>query len=109
MLWWVYGGMCSTVGGPSYLGEIEADSEDEALRLSWDAIVDEYESYAGLHGIPSREKIAEEVAEECGADSPDFESWVEDRYQEEISGWTEHWVRLAEDGADPEDFVYERG
>jgi hypothetical protein len=107
MLWWVYGGMCSTVGNPSYLGEIEANTEEQALRLSWDAIVDEYESYAGLYGIPSWEDIEDEVEVECDREDPDFESWVNDRYQEEVSNWTVHWVRPAIEGADPEDYVEE--
>lgn len=105
-LWWVYGGMGAGFGGPKYLGDLEADSREEAINESWSLVVEDYESYAGYHGIPSFDECREELLEElCDeGEEPDDED-VQTRYEETISNWTSHWVREAIPGADPEDFV----
>lgn len=111
-VWWVFGGMGTGFSGPSFLGEVECDTEEEAVRESWDLVVADYESYAGLHGVPSYDEVLSEVREElegCGEDydESDIESAANERYDEEIGSWTSHWVCKAVEGVDPEDCVEE--
>lgn len=61
--------------------EIEAEDLDEANDIAYENACDEYESYAGMHGIRDIPEIMEEegVDEEEAQDvfMEDRESWIE--------------------------------
>ena len=79
---------------------IEASSVENATEIAYELAVNEYMSYEGLHGVQSREDIAEElfgdsdIDEEYGLDmltDAQLEE-VEEAYQEEIELSIDYWA-----------------
>lgn len=101
---WIFGGMGRGFGGPSYLGDIDAKDEEEAIRESRYLVEEDYQSYEGLHGIPSWDDVQEELRSEMG-DEEINEDTVEELYQQYISDNTSHWVAPAIEGLNPEDYL----
>ena len=56
---------------------VEAENFDRAMDMAYEAAVENYESYEGLHGIMNRE----DVAEEFGLEDEDEidEAYIEER------------------------------
>lgn len=102
---WAFGGMGGGFGGPHFLGTIEGKSIDdpEVQSDAYQLVVDEYESYAGLHGIQSWDDVKADL--EASAEEGDeiTDEDVQDAYNGEISSWTSYWVIPAVKGEDPED------
>lgn len=102
---WAFGGMGDGFGGPHFLGTVEGESIDDPDVQSdaYQLVVDEYESYAGLHGIQSWDDVRADL--EASADEGDeiTDEDVQDAYNEEIASWTSYWVIPAVEGEDPED------
>ena len=79
---------------------IEASSDENATKIAYELAVEEYMSYEGLHGVQSREDIAEEMFgdpdsdEEYNLDTLTDEQWeaVEDAYQHEIEWSIDYWA-----------------
>lgn len=55
--------------------EIEASSIDGAYAYAWESACRDYESYEGLHGIPSCSDIEQELIEEGCTDLDDETIW----------------------------------
>lgn len=104
--WWVFGGMISTVDNAHFLGEVEAETESDAITAAWDLIVEEYETYAGLHGIPSWDDVRYELMPEYDNEELN-DDIIQEAYNQEIESWTRLWVKEAVDGVDPEDLIEE--
>lgn len=108
--YWIYVGMqgCSNM---HYAGNCDADTQEEADHYAWEAACEEYDSFAGYHGIPDIEEIEEELREEMEGDDqePDNEE-VQERYGEYVSDHVSYWAIPAQDGVDPEDedFIYSK-
>lgn len=102
---WVFGGMGAGFGGPHFLGTLEGKSLDdpEVQSDAYQLVVDEYESYAGLHGIQSWDDVKADLEASFGEGDEVTDEDVEDAYNEEISSWTSYWVIPAVEGEDPED------
>lgn len=71
-----------------YIDTIEAVSEEDATEIAYEYACSDYESYEGLHGIPSMEDIMEdeEISDYDTAwevYAQERESWL-DYYAEEI-------------------------
>ena len=82
---------------------IEADNYDEAMRYAWEKACEYYDSFDGLHGIPSEAQIAADLfGDEVGSDeegdmedgSTIFEHLSDEQieevgiaYQEERESW----------------------
>lgn len=102
--YWVFGGMGGGFGGPHFLGTVEGksiedrDVQEDARQL----LVDEYESYAGLHGVLSWDEVREDLEESYPGDEITDED-VTDAYNEAIDSWGSYWVIPAVEGEDPED------
>jgi len=79
-------GMGGGFGGCGNWEEIEADNLSDAESLAYELVCEEYDSYAGLHGILSVKEIMEE--EGCNEEkalefyNDDRESWIE--YEVEV-------------------------
>lgn len=58
--------------------------------------VEEYQSYEGLHGIPSYEEVREEYIEMYEDEDPD-EDLVQEQYEEEISNWIVYYAEKVEE------------
>jgi hypothetical protein len=79
---------------------IEASSDENATEIAYELAVEEYMMYEGLHGIQSREDIAEEMFgypdgdEECDLDTLTDEQLdeVEEAYQREIEWAIDYWA-----------------
>lgn len=102
---WAFGGMGAGFGGPHFLGTLEGTAADdpEVQSDAWDLAVDEYESYAGLHGILSWDEVREDLEESADEGEEVTDEDVQDAYNEHISSWVSYWVIPAVDGEDPED------
>ncbi len=64
---------------------IQAKSQEAAIDYAYEKAVEDYESYEGLHGIPSREDVAEEHEIEDSASDE-----VEEIYIEERESWLDY-------------------
>lgn len=106
--YWIYVGMqgCSNM---HYAGNCDADNQHEADKCAWELACEEYDSFAGYHGIPDTEEIEEELREECDGEEPDSEE-VAERYGEYVSDHVSYWAIPARPGIDPEDedFIYSK-
>lgn len=100
---WVFGGMGAGFGGPHFLGTVEGKSLDdpEVQEDAWTLAVDEYETYAGLHGVLSWDEVKADLEESFDGSVDDEE--VNDAYNEEVSSWVSYWVVPAVEGENPED------
>lgn len=90
-----------------YVGTLKDVTEDEAYDYARDLAYDKYESYAGMHGIPSYDEIYNELLEfydheiENGEyDEDDIRSFADDGYAEAIESWAIYYVK--EESSDTE-------
>lgn len=76
---------CSCGNNEAY---IQADSVEEAEKEAYYLAVEEYESFAGLHGIPSRDDIAEDIFATSFDKLTEGEVYdVELEYYEQMESW----------------------
>ena len=68
---------------------VEAENLEEASDLAYEIACEEFESYAGSHGISSKE----EIAEENDLDSYGDREEIEQIYNEERESWINHWAK----------------
>ena len=73
---------------------IEAKDHDEAIGLAWEAACEDYESYAGLHGIRDEEQIAEEE----GLDTEEDAEEIQAIYEDERESWIDYEALELPDG-----------
>ena len=66
---------------------IEAADEDAAIIIAWEMACEEYDQYAGMHGLRS----VEDIMEEDGVDEEDAEAV----YAEERESWLDYSAELA--------------
>lgn len=102
---WVFGGMGGGFGGPHFLGTVEGKSIDDP-EVQEDArtlVVDEYESYAGLHGVRSWDEVKEDLEESADPEDEITDEDVDDAYNQEIDSWCSWWVYPAVEGENPDD------
>ena len=70
---------------------IIADSLKEAEKEAYQLAVDNYESYAGYHGIPSIEEVAEEMFEVPFGELTEGEVYdVEIEYYQQMENWLDY-------------------
>lgn len=104
---WIFGGMGGGFNDFHFLGCAEAESIDSP-SLEQDAfqlVTEQYESYAGLHGILSYDDVFEMMCDECrscGEPLPSDEE-VQEAYENEITSWTTWRAMEAIPGENPED------
>ena len=91
----IYMGLTST----QYAGTVDCKNRDEALDYAYELAIEEYETYAGLHGIPSWEELEQEIRDDYSAeidageyDESDIESMTQDRWNEEVESWIQYNV-----------------
>ena len=85
----VYYGLGGGFGGAGDPEILDFDTEKEATDYAWEMAVEEYESYAGMHGIRDIDEImAEEGVEEEEA---------YDVFCDERESWLDYWVEEVKD------------
>lgn len=95
----LYSGMGGGFGGMTFSDQVLCDSQEEAESEAYQLAVEEYESYAGYHGIRSEEEVQEEYCEDNGVSEEDLTE--DDRteihclYIEEVESWIEWKAVLA--------------
>lgn len=103
--YWLYVEMqgCSAM---HFAGNCDADTQEEADHYAFEQACEEYDSFAGYHGIPDEDDIREELVEECEGEPTDEE--VQERYNEHVCDHVTYWAIPAREGVDPEDedFIY---
>lgn len=108
MLYDIYAGLGGGFGGAHFHVTEDFDNEDDAYKYAFDLAWDEYESYAGYHGILSWDECYEEAKEamaDVGANwtEAELEDYANDMYQEEVESWIDYYAKPHVDGVDPED------
>ncbi len=108
-LYHLYVGLGGGFGGAQFSHAEEFESRDEAIEAAYELAVEEYESYGGFHGLESYDSLRELMQEEAlqngecpeGQDVSEYitDEMVDEAYREEVDGWIQYYVRLAdEDG-----------
>ena len=83
----------SGIGRADNIDWIEADTLQEAENIAYECALEDYDSYAGLHGIPDFDSIAEDMFD-MSYDELDGDQMaaVEDQYNEERQSWIDCWA-----------------
>ena len=84
----------SVGGGTECEGPMEYKSERDALDDARQMAIDDYESFAGYHGITDIGDIME-CPEDYGLDSDADKEACWEAYYEEREGWMDYWVKEA--------------
>ena len=92
----VYAGMAGGFNDVCLRMVEEFKSRDEALRVAESYARDEFESYAGLHGVRDWD--------ECLDEADGDEDLAQQIYEEEFEEWTDYYV-MEDDGVEEE--IYE--
>lgn len=106
----IYAGLGGSFGGARYQFTSLCETIEEAKDEAFQAACEEYESYAGIHGLPSWEDA---IADYCADNdiNPDEYSGedseaVEEYYNEIRESWLDYSVvPTDEDNIDPEDLI----
>lgn len=108
----IYAGLSGSFGGAHYQYTTLCESQDEAYNEAYEAACEEYDSYAGLHGLPSWEDAVNSYCEDLGITPDDLEDTdeeyleIEELYNETMEGWLAyHVVPTEEDDIDQEDLI----
>lgn len=103
----IYVGM---INEEHYVGTLRDVTEDGALDYAYELAVEEYESYAGYHGIPSwnecREGIYDLYRQEIEMEEyseEDIDFMTNEQYQEEIASWVTY--RVHEESSDKDFYM----
>lgn len=86
----IYGGVSNWVNAP-YQGIYEFDSKEDALTAAWELACEDYDGYAGLHGMMSWEQCREDYIDSYGEIPSD--EIVDDLYLEERETWITYYVK----------------
>lgn len=84
----------SVGGGTECVGPYEYKNERDAVDEAYNMAVEDYESFAGYHGIVDIGEIME-CPEDFGLDSDADEEACWEAYYEEREGWLNYWVEEA--------------
>lgn len=91
----LFAGMGGSFGGAQSCGVYEYDNLQQAEEAAYELAVEEYQSYEGLHGIPSYEDVRNEYIETYGDEDPD-EDLIQEYYEEEMSNWIVYYAEEVE-------------
>lgn len=82
----IYAGLGGGFGGARYETTEEFEKEEQAEEFAWECACQQFDSYAGLHGLQS----VEDIMEEEGCDEED----AEEMYNEQRENWIDYYVKL---------------
>lgn len=80
----IFAGLGGGFGGAQEVGIYEFATKEDAEQYSYEMACEEYDSYAGMHGLRSIADIMEE--DELS------ELYAEEAYNEEREGWLDYYV-----------------
>lgn len=101
----IYAGLGGSFGGAQYQYTTDCENDDAASELAYQAAIEEYEQYEGLHGIKSWSDCQEDIAEEDDIPVEEVSNdYVDEVYSEERDTWLDFYaVPTDEDTLDPEE------
>ena len=67
--------------------DCDSETENKAVQEAWERACEEYDSYAGLHGL----RDTEQIIEEDGVSAEE----AQEIYVEEREGWLDYEVRIS--------------
>jgi hypothetical protein len=94
----IYAGLGGGFGGADYHGIHEFVDEDDAFDHARLIACEDYESYAGMHGLRSYEDIYQDFVDEGIEDI--YESDIEYEYEQERDSWLDYFVEEV-----PDDYI----
>jgi hypothetical protein len=80
--WFISYGLGGGFGGANNFKVIDAENDEEASKYAWEMACQDYENYAGYHGLRNVDEIMEE-------DEVDEEA-AEEVYIEERESWLDY-------------------
>lgn len=93
----IYAGLGGSMGGAQFEGIYDFKDEDEAEKFAYEKAVEEYESYAGMHGLIDYEGAYEDCEESGWIDDSmsedEIHEMVEQHYRDYRDSWLEYSVR----------------
>lgn len=102
----IYAGLGGSFGGATYRGTGDFKSKEAAEQAAYEAAVEEYEMYEGLHGILDWYEVAEN--NNLDPEDENDESEIDELYNEEKESWMEYYAVLTEEDTEiTEEELYE--
>ena len=92
----IFAGLEGGFGGPNYVKTCLYKNKEDAEQDAYQYAIEEYESYAGLHGIRSLNDIAEE--EDLDLDDERDLKEAEEIYNEDLESWIDFYVEEVKEG-----------
>ena len=89
----IYAGLGGGFGGASFEGIYEYRNQEEADRAAYVMAAEEYESYAGMHGLLDYDGIREDLEESGFIDTIDeneIDDMVDNAYMEHMESWLDY-------------------
>lgn len=80
----IYAGLSGGFGGANYIGTLRDSNLEEAEKYAYEAACEEYDSYAGSHGL----RTVDEIMEDETLDERD----AYETYLQEMEDWIECYV-----------------
>lgn len=101
----LYAGLGGGFGGAQYHTTMECNTQREADHEARELAVEEYESYAGYHGLLDVEEVRQDLADSYyeGDTSAVPEEEVEEAYVEEMEGWLVYYAKEVTSDSEDED------
>lgn len=93
----VYAGLGGGFGGSTFRGIFPFQDVDEAEKFAHDEAVDEYEMYAGMHGLDDYDSIYQEFVDNRIPEDEIDEGDVELALEESMDSWLDYHVELVSD------------
>lgn len=92
----IFAGLGGGFGGATYEETSEFRNEDEAMNYAYSKAVEEYESYAGMHGLLDYDGCREDLEEsgflEDTISENEIEDMIENHYISHMESWLDYYV-----------------
>ena len=99
----IYAGLGGSFGGAYFIETLDCANEDEAVQIAYEAAVELYEQYEGLHGLPDFNDCLEEAADLPDISNMTIEESAEELYNAYKEDWLEYYAVLTEEDDEEEE------
>ena len=98
----IYAGLGGSFGGATFQYVDDFNTEEDAQDTAYLLAVQEYESYEGLHALPSWEDVRDELSDSYGPDEEPSDDDIREVYLDHRDNWLDYRVEKYEEGKDYE-------
>lgn len=88
----IFAGLNGGFGGATFQYVDDFNTEEDALDTAYLLAVQEYESYEGLHGLPSWEDVRDELRDSYGLDEEPSDDDINEVYLDYRNNWLDYKV-----------------